>query len=516
MKEFIAKHGSSVNGALSGWDRVVFQGRLRALSYVAGMMLHLSHISVLLKDFGAYAEQMTQRIREASLAAARRLERPVIYLPASSTRKEEVARGVLLRQPVASGLICVLECVEPCMSYEVHRNRQTRKLELQLRPRKCKHLYHYYLHAEFGFLNARLQPWFPFMIQVCINGREWLARQMDKEGLAYDRSDNCFPWIENFTRAQQIMDRLSRVNWPTFLNSIARRLNPAEGRLFGESAPRRHWTAYQTELATDLVFTRAADLTAIYPQLTWGAMTAFQSSDVLRFLGRPGSARFSGEVTGDFKDRHEGVRVKHAANRNSVKMYDKAPNLLRVETTINNPQDLKVYRPLEGDPHGPLKWRKMRKGIADLHRRAQVSMRTNERYLDALAQLDSSLRLEEVFAPLCRRQKRQDKMVRALRPWTVEDQALLEAILRPEFLLAGLRNCDLAKLLYPDHQNTLAQKRRASAKVSYRLRILRAHGLISKLPNQRRYRITEKGRQVSAAAIIVKNVTMSQLTRAAA
>jgi hypothetical protein len=40
-------------------------------------------------------------------------------------------------------------------------------------------------------MNARLQTWFPFNIQICLNGREWLARAMDREGLRYEKRENC-------------------------------------------------------------------------------------------------------------------------------------------------------------------------------------------------------------------------------------------------------------------------------------------------------------------------------------
>jgi hypothetical protein len=480
------------------------------------MMEYLWRASVLLKDFGAHAEAMTKRLMEASLAAAERLDRPVLYLASSGTRKEDVAQGVLREHPVAAGLICVIKCVEPCMSYEIHRNRQIKKLELRVKQRKCLHLYHYFIDPLFGFMSARIQTWFPFTMQVCVNGREWLARKMDAAGLAYERADNCFPWIADFPRAQKMMDRLLRTDWTEYLDGIARRVNPAAKEMFDEFETSYYWSAHQTEWATDVAFTAPGDLAAIYPQLAWGAMTAFSSPDVLRFLGRPCNTRFSGEITSDFKDRAEGIRVKHAANGNSVKMYDKGPNLLRVETTVNNPRDLKVYRTSERNPHGPRRWLPMRKGVADFHRRAELSQKTNERYLDALAQLDSTMLLQNILAPVSRPRTKNGHTVRALRPWTAEDQALLEAVQRPEFLLEGFRNRDLARLLYPEEHDAPEAKRRAAAKVSYRLNILRAHGLISKLPKTRRYRITVKGQQVATAAIVSQKLTIGQLTRAAA
>ena len=92
------------------------------------------------------------------------------------------------------------------MSFQAVPNRETRKLDFKLEQRKCLHLYHYLIHPVFDSY-ARIQPWFPFRIQTCLNGREWLARQMDAAGLRYVRQDNCFPWIEDFAEAQRLMDQ---------------------------------------------------------------------------------------------------------------------------------------------------------------------------------------------------------------------------------------------------------------------------------------------------------------------
>ena len=66
-------------------------------------------------------------------------------------------------------------------------------------------------------------------------------------------------------------------------------------------------------------------------------------------------------------------------------MYNKAGNVLRVETTINQTREFKVYRCAHDDPSQPATWQKMRKGVSDLNRRAQISQASNERYLDHLA-----------------------------------------------------------------------------------------------------------------------------------
>jgi hypothetical protein len=417
--------------------------------------------------------------------------------------------------PVASGLIGVVRCVEPCWTYEMRRDGSAGKRELMRAWRKRAFLYQYGLDPVFGFMHVRIQTWLPFTVQVYVNGRKWRARRMDEQGLAYRRADNCVTWVKDFERAQQVMDKLGAVDWAQPLDALARRVNP--GLMPGLSRPLQYyWTACQTEWATDVAFEPPQALAAVFPQLALGAITGFSSPDILRFLQRRCTQGFTGEVLSDFKQRAEGLRVKHRVNGNSVKMYDKEGSALRVETTVANPRDLKVYRRSERDADGPKTLRRMRQGVADLSARAQRSQKTNERYLDALANLDSSVRIEDLFAPVSRPVNSHGRHARALRIWTAEDQALLAAINGPEFLLAGFRNIDLARQLYPDAHTRLTQRRRAAARISYRLSILRTHGLIHKLPNSTRYRTRPKGRQICMADALTQNVTIQKLTQAAA
>src|SRR3989304_5259753 len=150
-----------------------------------------------------------------------------------------------------------------------------------------------------------------------------------------------------------------------------------------------YWSAYQTEWATDIMFKDPRTLAELYPLLVRHAMEHFKSPDVMRFLARKAHGNFTGEIVTSFKDRPEGVRVKHWGRGNSVKMYDKAGSILRVEPTSARTNDFKVLRPLHDEPKGKLAWRPLRKGVADLHRRAQLSQRSNDAYLDALAAVDS-------------------------------------------------------------------------------------------------------------------------------
>jgi hypothetical protein len=146
MKEFIAKFGDQISGVVSGFDRLVFRGHLRGISYVTGMKQYLWANQVLNKEFGAHAEKITARLKEASLAEAGKLQRPVRYLASSKTSKEDVARSIAAKDGITSGPVCVLTSVEPCWSFDIYKNRETKKLDVVKRERHCLFLYHYWMH----------------------------------------------------------------------------------------------------------------------------------------------------------------------------------------------------------------------------------------------------------------------------------------------------------------------------------------------------------------------------------
>jgi hypothetical protein len=521
MHEFIAKHQDKIAGTLSGFDRLVFRGHLRSIGNPQGMMNYLWTNHIFLKNFGEHVENVTERLKEASLAEAKACRRPVRYLNSSQFDKETIARNILAQDGVRSGLVCVLSCVEPCWSFALHRNRMTKKLELKLRPGKCLFFYHYQIHPVFGFLNARIQTWFPFSIQICMNGREWLARQMQAVGLDYLQCDNCFPWIANWTKAQRLIDRQLKTKWPKLLNGIVQQLNPIHTEIFSKHPISYYWSTYQHEWALDVVFRDAADLRCFYPRWVNHAMTTFSSPDVMRFLGKHLNSNgqlhqdFCGEVVSDFKRRAEGVRIKHSVNGNSVKLYDKAytpkGSVLRAEATIHNADDFRVYRRKEGDPKGPRAWRRLRRGIADLHRRAQLSHKAAARYLDAFATVDNRTTLDQLLQRLEQPRQWRGRRVRALRP-LADDRTLLSAINHGEFAIQGFRNRDLRAIFFRQTTEDKQERRRHSAWISRKLRLLRAHALITKIVGTHRYQLTSGGRRIIVAILSALRSTVAQLT----
>jgi len=374
----------------------------------------------------------------------------------------------------------------------------------------------------FGFMNARLQTWFPLQIQICINGREWLARQMDKDGIDYIRRDNCFTHISKAYLAQRRLEKQLQINWPDELSRIARRLNPEHKRIFKAFNFEYYWSVFQSEWATDIMFKDRESLDQIYPALIHHGMTTCQSPDVMRFLGRrlpiAGNihANFAGEVTTDLKIRHEGVRIKHRIGHNSLKAYNKEGNLLRIEGTINDVNAFKVYRPKQDGDGRRRDWLPLRKGVADIYRRCQVSQAANERYIEAIAATDPTTPMGHLVADILRPKKLNGYRVRALNPWREDDLTILKIISRGEWAINGFRNRDVRGLFFEKPAGSDVERRRQSAAIGRRLRILRAHGLIKKVPKTHRYQVTNKGRILIAAIIAAHNASAEKLTALAA
>jgi hypothetical protein len=530
MQGFIRRHAANVIGVLSGFDRVRLRGTLRWLSNTRGMYSFLQASGVLLKDFTRYAKGITEQIRKRAVRDAEKAGRPVIYLNSSQESKEAIARAIAEQDGVREGLICVLTCVEPCSYHSVGPNREQKRLELRYGSGKCLHQYHYFQHPELGFMHTRLQTWFPFTLHVCLNGREWLARQMDAAGLGYLRRDNCFAALADAEQAQRRMDSQLRVSWASLMNRLTRQVHPLHQKLFRDPPNPYYWSVSESEWATDVMFRSAESLAELYPRLLRHGMSALSSVDVMRFLGHRTPAHggvnghFQGEVVTDLKSRPEGVRIKHRVGRNSVKMYDKQGTVLRVETTLNDADSLKVYRTTEeqaararrtGKP-ARKQWRRLRRGVADLHRRAQLCQAANERYLESMAQVDDTTPLGQLTAKLCQPTTDRGRRVRALNPFGAEDAQLLMAVCRGEFALQGFRNRDLRPLLFGDTEVPPEQLRKQSAAVSRRLRLLRAHGLIAKIPKTHRYQLTKLGRTAIPALLHAQHANAAQLQQLAA
>jgi hypothetical protein len=495
---FVVKFAALILSTLSCFDRVIFKGYL-PFSHGPGLERFVDYVlKIKRKDFMAFAETQSQRLVEHAKDLAHAEGAPYRFLKGKHHRKEAIAHTIALERGLLEGLVCILCCMETCPSFKLAHAHKRPRLVADFRPQRV--LYFYFLDPDFGLSHLRLPTWFPFTLQVYVNGHEWLARQMLRQHLGFVQQDNAFTQLDDAAQAQRLADRFARLAWRTILNRWAHRINP----LLSQPWLRRlsyYWVIDQAEYATDVLFTSRQALAGLYPRLLDHACVHFSAQDILTFLGRRLHGRFDGEVlTTCKKDHWPGARIKHRMKNNWLKMYDKFGLILRIETVINQPREFKVRRWRVRGGQRQLVWCPMNKGISNLYRYQEVAVAANRRYLDALAVVDDPAPAYREMKELTTAKEVGGRSSAGFNPARAEDVRLFQAVLNGNHLVNGLRNGDLRQALYGEACQA-EERHRQSTAVSRLLKRLHVRGMIAKIPRSRRWHVTEKGRRLLGAAV---------------
>jgi hypothetical protein len=509
VKSFIRRHGEKINAILECFDRVILRGHLPManVGYFLTWM-HSKRIGLNLKqlpegwwNFKEAAPSFAAQLKAHAQATAAAAGRPYRHL-ASHERMEASARALAEQDGLAEGLVCVYGTLENCHTFRVRYG--VRGPDLGPDVRRCLVVYYYWMGQDFGLLHGKLQTWFPFTAQVYVNGHEWLARKLARDGIGFRKVDNAFVWLADPARAQQAVTRFWRRDWPRFLDRLARQVNPLlTDWLAGQNY---YWVIDQAEFSTDVLFADRSALEPLRPRLYEHAALCFGAEQVMTFLGRRYRETFAGDVRTHWHRREPGAAVKHWVKRNALKMYDKDGTVLRIEAVINNPREFFVHRVRhKHDGMEEVGWFPMSKGVANLYRYAQVSQQANARYLEALAVVDDLGVGQRELDRRCAPVPYQGRTRRALQPLGRDDQALFAAALRGEHAVRGFRNGELAERLFGPRPSDPTERRRQCGRVSRRISLLRAHGLVAKIPRTRRYRVTESGQRFMSTALHLRS-----------
>ena len=169
----------------------------------------------------------------------------------------------------------------------------------------------------------------PFRLQFYCNGHSWLARRLTAEGIGHTMADNAFVGIDDWSRAQELADAFSPERLHRDAGPLCQQCCPVAD-VFGQSY---HWSLMQVEYATDLAFRSATTLGPLYEQLVRESVISVKADQVASFLGHRITPQLAQEIGSQFSTRIEGTCVKHRFGKASIKMYDKAGIVLRIETT---------------------------------------------------------------------------------------------------------------------------------------------------------------------------------------
>jgi hypothetical protein len=485
-------------GMISVFDRIIFKGYL-PFSYPAAAEDFLSRQGVLIKDFRTFTSYHTEALKTHAEKIARDANRPYEY-HRNKIRKEDYARELAMRDAITEGLVCVIARNEENRSFGL-RYGKGRPVLVKNSP-QCLTLYFYYMDRHFGLMHIRLCTWMPFSIQVYINGHEWLARQMSTKGICFEQYENAFTFIGNCCKAQCIADKLPSLKWENILHVFGRKVNSLFKTIL--KGMEYYWVIDQAEYATDVMVRNQAWLNELYIKWQKHSAVCFQAEDIMGFMGRKLHSSFNSTIVTDVKKMPSVTRVKHVVRGNWIKMYNKIGIVLRIETVINRPGEFRVFH--IGNGKKPGYYAPMRKRVTNMKRYADIGLRANSSYLDALSQVDDPVSAYREIGHIAEPVIKKGTRTRALNPLQPADRALFEAVMRGEHHLHGFKASDIGKRIGIVYSSDPLERRRQCAKVNRKIRLLRSHGLVARYGRSRRYRVTDMGvRHMNAAIDLFHN-----------
>jgi len=502
----IDKFNENINGVLSTFDRVIINGYIGQLFNYRLFLYYLIQNNIQLKDFNNFALQQTASLCSHIDDYIKENNVTVQYLSNNKLDKSEIAHKDFSKDISRTGLISAFSVVEVCNTTTVKPNHQTKKLEVTSRSTRCKHYYLYYNDEEFGWMFFKIQTWFPYNIQIYINGREYLSKLLDKNNIKYEMYYNSFSYLEDFDKAQQLANDILNKKLSDSFDGIARKINnllPNIENIF-------HWSYYwcidQCEFATDINFKSRETLSNIYKPLVETAYFTFSSQDIYSFFGRKIeyiNSFSKGEIVSDLRNRYQGYRIKFKINNNQIKMYDKGNNL-RIEVTINNPHDFKVFKSTIDESTGEVtkdkKWLPMGKSVANLYRYVEISKSITNRYLNALPEIDTNkVPLKELEKISSNKEVKGRKYTsfNILNPDTLR---LFVAISDGAYIINGFNNKLVREKIFIDNTS-----KKNINKTTRLISKLRGHGIIRKVPKKNRYYLTNNGRKIINSILLYTN-----------
>lgn len=415
----------------------------------------------------------TQELARAIEATAANHNQKVIHLSSWRHRKEELAHERQKKHGIATGLIGIWSCLETGKTYRACYDPGATRPCLRHYQTPCKHFYFYFDHPDYGFMNVRLQSWFPYHVQIAMNGREWLRRSLEKAEIPFLCERNKFLHVDDYPRAQEFLTQQLDQLWNPILNSFLPTAFPTMTQTVGPDMA-YYWTLWQSEWATDFLFQTPPEMEPIMRRLCQHAFLSGTSECVLKYLGHPLRTngkpypRFHQEVISRMSGFHDGARVRHWVGQNSVKLYNEH-NVLSVETTVNDATAFKVRRQASGAAASQdKKLRPLRQGIVDIRLRAKVSADVNHRFLAHLAQVNNPEPIGPLLQQVTQRFQKEGRTVRAL-DLLGKDHEFLTCLVDPSIEINGISNKELrAKLPHTSWEKEKTDKQLSSkAAVSF-------------------------------------------------
>ena len=334
MVSLLERYDKQIAGTLTCFDRIIISGTIPGVCYPEGMARHITSKGVRLFDYPHFVEPLREEIRTNAEKIAKENGLEIEHIRSKHAfRKEDHIKEILKQRGNHPGIVHIFSAMEPCPAYTPWHDKQSGKTTLRYKDAKCLHYYFYFIDQTYGLCYLRVPTWAPFRLQFYCNGHNYLANKLSEQKSGCKQLDNTFLSFDDWKQAQSLADGFSGGVLHAALDLWVAKLCPI---LYHFGEVKYHWSLMQCELALDVVFFHQKDLAPLYDSLIRSAVHAVKCEDVATFLGRKLDGRFKDELGNDFQTRIKGTRIWHHMGPVSIKMYDKAGLVLRIETTVND------------------------------------------------------------------------------------------------------------------------------------------------------------------------------------
>ncbi len=493
--DFHLNHQNKIAGTINCLDRVIIQGTLSEWGCAFRMDSFLIHQGIKITEFRAYALVQNNKVRDRieKVAAENNCHIEHIKSP-QRFDKEFHIQQILLKRGNDEGIIQIYSAMEICDCYKETYDKANNKCFLRFITSKCLHYYIYFIDRQFGLCFLRIPTYIPFRIQFYMNGHNFLANKLKANNISFEMEDNAFSFISNYDLANKLSNDIRAEDIHASLDAIIKRYIP----FLEETKQFYRWTIDQSEYSTDIIFKNNRELQPIYDQLVIKCIHAVKPDDVATFFSRKLSASYQQDVGGKYNRQIQGTRIKHHMGVNSIKMYNKGKNILRIETTVNKITEFKIHRiVLQRDGNQVRKLAAMKKSIYSFFDLCNCCKAANFRYLDYIASFDDYSEGKKNIDKLSQKVNDNGRSSRGFNLYDQADAQILLAMDSGEFNINGLRNKNLRKKL----NNTLSPHQ--TSRIIKRLLL---HKIIKRVKNTYKYYLTKFGKRVLAGALIVKEL----------
>jgi len=504
--DIIEKYNDKINGVLSTFDRMIIKGYILQLCNYRQFLYYLIQNNIKLKNFGDFAYKQTGLLLYNIDKYISDNNVKLQYINSTNIDKGELALEDFNKDTSKTGLISAFSVVELCDTMTVVSNKDLKKLEVASRKTKCKHYYLYYNDLEFGWMFIKIQTWFPYNVQIYINGREYLSKLLDKENINYQMYNNSFSYIEDYNKAQDLADSILNKDISSSLDGLIKPINNLLPNIQETVGHSYYWCVAECEFATDITFKSRSDLEKIYKPLVETSFFTFSSSDIYSFFGRNVSRIHNftkGEIVSDLRNRYHGYRIKFMIDKNKVKMYDKYNNL-RIEVTINNPRDFKILKDKEKiinhkEIVSTKEWVPMGKSIVNLYRYSGISTEIIKRFINALPEInDTKVAVKEIKS-ISEKKEVNNRFYSGFNILNKETITIFQVIASGDFIIKGFTNKSIRNRIYNNIDSKIINK------VTRLLSKLKVHGIIKKIHKRNKYYLTSKGRDITNSILLFIN-----------